>query len=135
MQDFGCTKIAKNVDVTMLGVAKYPAQANFERMGKEMSKMDAIVIEEYLNAREKWGGRIIGIKVSKVHTDYVEWMRERFEQTQRFQYKYPQIQGMFTRYVKEIRKIETTRKRVNGEQITVFWDSGATRLDLGHYLD
>lgn len=111
------------------------AQAKFEGVGKEMSKMDAIVIEEYFRVRQKWGGRVIGIPTKQVHMDYVEWMKERYQETKRGQYKNAQVRQMFTRYAKDILNVEVVTRRIHGKRERVFWDSGATRLDLGTYLD
>lgn len=100
-----------------------------------MSKIDGIVIDEFFKKRQSWGGRVIGIPTSEVHMDYVEWMKERYQETNKGQYKNAQIRAMFTRYAKDILNVEVVTRRIHGKRERVFWDSGATRLDLGEYLD
>ena len=87
-------------------------------------------VKEFVRQWEREGNRIIGKQTSDVFFEYRMWLLT--------EAKYNHLEATqreFTMWVKEEMKCETRRKRINGKQVPVFWDSGATRLDLGNYLD
>ena len=99
-----------------------------------MSK-DEELISQFFITYKMQNKRVVGIPTSKVYQEYVQWMEKMYERTGKFMYKHPQVRRMFTIYAKDILNVEVVTRRIHGKRERVFWDSGATRLDLGTYLD
>ena len=96
---------------------------------------DKEIISQFFITHKMQNKRVIGIPTSKVHEAYIVWMQDKYERTGKFMYKHPQVRRMFTIYAKDILNVEVVTRRIHGKRERVFWDSGATRLDLGNYLD
>ena len=119
--------------ITMFSVEGRPRYKEPKRvkLNKTQSALfKELQVKEFVQQWEREGNRIIGIRTSDLYFMYRSWLL--------VEAKYNHLEATqreFTIWVKEERKCETRRKRINGKQVPVFWDSGATRLDLGNYLD
>ena len=97
--------------------------------GQRKQMLKELEVIRYIRHCAEKKKRIIGVPTEKLWLDYTGWLCDSKY------WKYEASHREFTMIVKAELKCETTRKMVNGKQVPVFWDSGATRLDLGDYLD
>ena len=97
--------------------------------GERKQILKEVEVRRYVNHCINNKKRIIGVQTEKLWLDYTGWLCDSKY------WRYEASHREFTMIVKSELKCTTTRKRINGKQVPVFWDSGATRLDLGEYLD
>ena len=92
---------------------------------KNVQRSHLMIFCSYYLKKDK---RIVGIPTQIIYGEYLMWCAEH-------DVKSPYPKNAFTRYACEGFDVMVTRRRINGKVTSVFWDSGATRLDLGDYLD
>ena len=101
-----------------------------EKMAKAKKQtLKELEVRRYVNHCINKKKRIIGVPTEKLWLDYTGWLCDSKY------WRYEASQREFTMWVKSEMKCETVRKMIHGKQVPVFWDSGATRLDLGTYLN
>lgn len=97
--------------------------------GQRKQMLKELEVIRYIRHCAEKKKRIIGVPTEKLWLDYTGWLCDSKY------WKYEASHREFTMIVKAELKCETVRKMIHGKQVPVFWDSGATRLDLGNYLD